>query len=137
MRSSKMWRYYSSLVERKAKRIRRTKRQLMAVGVGCLVLGLILGNVFGGMRQKKKMEKRTKGTIAEVRKEERQKTKEVQRELERVHQEYEEEEKELPWNMVLVNSSHPMEDGYVPELTEVAKGYSVDSRIAEPLNSML
>ena len=57
--------------------------------------------------------------------------------MERVHQEYEEEEKELPWNMVLVNSSHPMEDGYVPELTEVAKGYSVDSRIAEPLNSML
>lgn len=46
MRSSKMWRYYSSLVERKAKRIRRTKRQLMAVGVGCLVLGLILGNIF-------------------------------------------------------------------------------------------
>lgn len=137
MRSSKMWRYYSSLVERKVKRIRRTKRQLMAVGVGCLVLGLILGTVFGGMRQKKKTEKRTKETIAEVRKEERQKTKEVQRELERVHQEYEEEEKELPWNMVLVNSSHPMEDGYVPELTEVAKGYSVDSRIAEPLNSIL
>ena len=43
----------------------------------------------------------------------------------------------MPWNMVLVNSSHPMEDGYVQELTEVAKGYSVDSRIAEPLNSML
>lgn len=75
MRSSKMWRYYSSLVERKVKRIRRTKRQLMAVGVGCLVLGLILGTVFGGMRQKKKTEKRTKETIAEVRKEERQKRK--------------------------------------------------------------
>ncbi len=137
MRSSKMWRYYGGLVEKKIKRIRRTKRRLIVAGLGCLVLGLVFGNIFGSMRQKKKGDRQMKETIAEVRKEEGEKTKEIQKELERVHKEYAEQEKDLPWNLVLVNSFHPMQEGYVPELTEVAKGYSVDSRIAEPLKNML
>lgn len=41
------------------------------------------------------------------------------KELEQLQQKQAEQEEELPWNMVLVNSSHPMTEGYVPELTEV------------------
>lgn len=41
------------------------------------------------------------------------------------------------WTMVLVNDSHPVDAKYVPELTEIAPGYSVDSRIAEDAKQML
>ena len=48
-----------------------------------------------------------------------------------------EEEVELPWNMVLVNGEHPMEDGYVPQLKELEKGLSVDARIVDATKEML
>lgn len=47
------------------------------------------------------------------------------------------DEKQLPWYLVLVNYENPMEKGYVPELTDLKPGYSVDSRIADAANQML
>lgn len=44
---------------------------------------------------------------------------------------------DLPWNLTLVNENYPMKRNYVPELTEIEEGYSVDSRIADPLRKML
>lgn len=41
------------------------------------------------------------------------------------------------WNLVLVNKWNEMEAGYVPELTEVASGHKVDSRIADSLKDMI
>ncbi|CUX32160.1 M15 family metallopeptidase [Clostridium sp. C105KSO13] len=41
------------------------------------------------------------------------------------------------WALVLVNDSYPLDTKYVPELTEIASGYSVDTRIAEDTNKML
>ena len=137
MQISKVLRYYGGLVKRKIKRMSRKRKQIIVVGASCLVLGLVFGNIFGGIRQKKQAEKQIKKVTAQVQKEEQKKTKAVQKELEQLQQKQAEQEEELPWNMVLVNSSHPMTEGYVPELTEVADGYSVDSRIAEPLNNML
>ena len=137
MQISKVLRYYGGLVKRKIKRMSRKRKQIIVVGTSCLVLGLVFGNIFGGIRQKKQAEKQIKKVTAQVQKEEQKKTKAVQKELEQLQQKQAEQEEELPWNMVLVNSSHPMTEGYVPELTEVADGYSVDSRIAEPLNNML
>lgn len=44
---------------------------------------------------------------------------------------------ERPWNLVLVNDWHPMEEGYVPKLADVGNGHQVDERIAEALKKML
>ena len=45
--------------------------------------------------------------------------------------------KERPWNLVLVNDTHPMTEGYVPKLADVGNGHQVDERIADALNHML
>ena len=117
MQISKVLRYYGGLVKRKIKRMSRKRKQIIVVGTSCLVLGLVFGNIFGGIRQKKQAEKQIKKVTAQVQKEEQKKTKAVQKELEQLQQKQAEQEEELPWNMVLVNSSHPMTEGYVPELT--------------------
>lgn len=44
---------------------------------------------------------------------------------------------ELPWNLVLVNATHFMEEGYEPELAEIEYGMMVDARIVEDLKQML
>lgn len=41
------------------------------------------------------------------------------------------------WELVLVNKDYPLDKEYVPELTEVGDGKSVDSRIAEDTKAML
>lgn len=46
-------------------------------------------------------------------------------------------EQETDWNLVLVNKWNVMEEGYVPELTEIAEGHRVDSRIADSLRAMI
>lgn len=44
---------------------------------------------------------------------------------------------ELPWNLVLVNAVHFMEEGYEPQLAEIEYGMMVDARIVEDLKQML
>ena len=46
-------------------------------------------------------------------------------------------EQQDDWRLVLVNKWNEMEAGYVPELTELAEGHKVDSRIAESLMDMI
>lgn len=46
-------------------------------------------------------------------------------------------EKTRPWYLMLVNQSHPMEDGYVPELANIDDAHQVDARVLEPLQNML
>lgn len=46
-------------------------------------------------------------------------------------------EKTRPWYLMLVNQSHPMEDGYVPELANIDDSHQVDARVLEPLQNML
>ena len=41
------------------------------------------------------------------------------------------------WKLILVNDTHLLNKEYVPELTEVANGKSVDSRIADNVTRML
>ena len=41
------------------------------------------------------------------------------------------------WKLVLVNKWNPLEDGYAPELKEIASGHKVDSRIVESLSEMI
>ena len=60
MQISKVLRYYGGLVKRKIKRMSRKRKQIIVVGTSCLVLGLVFGNIFGGIRQKKQAEKQIK-----------------------------------------------------------------------------
>ena len=46
-------------------------------------------------------------------------------------------EETRPWYLMLVNQSHPMEDGYVPELANIDDANQVDARVLEPLQNML
>lgn len=46
-------------------------------------------------------------------------------------------EETRPWYLMLVNQSHPMEDGYVPELANIDDSHQVDVRVLEPLQNML
>lgn len=46
-------------------------------------------------------------------------------------------EETRPWYLMLVNQSHPMEDGYVPELANIDDFHQVDARVLEPLQNML
>ena len=46
-------------------------------------------------------------------------------------------QQEEDWKLVLVNKWNEMEEGYVPELTDVGDGHLVDSRIAESLKDMI
>lgn len=41
------------------------------------------------------------------------------------------------WELVLINNEYPLDMNYVPDLTEIAAGYSVDARIAEDTKEML
>ena len=47
------------------------------------------------------------------------------------------DEKTRPWNLMLINHSHPMEEGYVPELANIDEGHQVDKRVLKPLQEML
>ena len=44
---------------------------------------------------------------------------------------------ETDWWLVLVNARTPMEADYVPDLTQLSNGLSLDSRCVPPLNTML
>lgn len=46
-------------------------------------------------------------------------------------------EETRPWYLMLVNQSHPMKDGYVPELANIDDSHQVDVRVLEPLQKML
>lgn len=46
-------------------------------------------------------------------------------------------EETRPWYLMLVNQSHLMEDGYVPELANIDDSHQVDARVLEPLQNML
>ena len=47
------------------------------------------------------------------------------------------DEETRPWYLMLVNQSHPMEEGYVPELANIDDSHQVDARVLEPLQKML
>lgn len=46
-------------------------------------------------------------------------------------------EETRPWYLMLVNQSHPMQDGYVPELANIDDSHQVDARVLESLQNML
>lgn len=130
--------FLERFVQRVKNRIRymsREKKRLWLVGGIALVIGGLLGGKIGCVIEKNRAEKELKEVTMQIKEEGQERVSAIQDELDRA---LDDGQKELPWNLVLVNYNHPMEEGYkIPKLTELEPGYSVDSRIAEAANQML
>lgn len=127
-------------IRRKLRRMSPEKKRLIAVMMIALLVGGVAGNAIGRFAEQKKSEEKIAQATAKVKEEEQEKLSAVQNELEVLQSKVNtgsSEEQELPWYLVLVNRNNPMDEGYVPELTELTPGYSVDSRIADAANKML
>ena len=113
------------------------QKRLAMVAILAMIVGVMMGNGIGRASEKRKSEKKVQEAVAEVQKKAEEKLGSVEKELYDLQEELQENSEPLPWNLVLVNSWHPMEEGYVPELTEIQSGYSVDTRIANAARKML
>ena len=121
----------------KLRKMPKEHKRLAIYAIIALVLGGILGNGLGRAKEEKRSEKKIAQAVAEVQEKDDKKLKEVEKQLYDLKEQFHEEKVELPWNMVLVNGQHPMEEGYVPELMELEEGLSVDSRILDATKEML
>lgn len=132
---------FRRILMRMGKRIRRviatmkreTKR-LIIVATATFLVGTFLGGKISGSIEKQKADEELTRVTKELKEEGQSKVDDLQEELDEA---LNEEETKLPWYLVLVNSKNPMEEGYVPELTELEPDYSVDSRIADAAKKML
>lgn len=102
-----------------------------------LFIGALIGNGIGQASEKRRSQKQLEATVAEVKEEANKKTDSLEKKLFDLQEELNKSEEPLPWNLVLVNGTHLMEEGYVPELTEFEPGHSVDTRIANAVRKML
>lgn len=135
---------FRRLINRYIKRIRRNittmsreQRRLYTIAITCFLLGTVAAGFFVGNIGKKKSEEAVAKVTQELTEEGQKKIDALQEKLDKKEQQLSGEEIELPWYLVLVNYANPMEEGYVPELTDLKPGYSVDSRIAEAAKQML
>ena len=135
---------FKRLINRYIKRIRRNimamsreQRRLYSVAITCFVLGTVAAGVIIGNVEKKKSEETIAKVTEDLTKENQKKIDALQMKLDKTLQQQDEEQEELPWYLVLVNYSNPMEEGYLPTLKDLKPGYRVDARIADAANQML
>lgn len=114
----------------------RQKRTILVAVLGILA-GCFLGNKIGHASERKKTDKKIQEAVAEAQQKANEELGLVQKKLYDLQEELQDYSEGLPWNLVLVNGTHPMEEGYLPKLTEIQSGYSVDTRIADAVRSML
>ena len=129
-RVRKIWRMF---LKRVSQMKPSTKRAIALFVVGIL-LGGFLGNKIGCSTTAKKAEEEHAQAIKELKEGHAGEVANLEGQLEEA---LKEEEVVLPWYLVLVNDSHPMEDGYEPELVEVADDRYLDARIADAAKEML
>lgn len=101
------------------------------------MIGALLAGAIVLMIEERKTEKAIADVTGKLLEESERKIKALQKKLTKESVETEEETAPLPWNLVLVNYENLMENGYVPELTELEPGYKVDARIADAAKQML
>lgn len=121
----------------KLRRMSKEHKRLVIYSIIVLLIGGMLGSSIGRLKEEKRSEKKVAQAIAKVQEKEDKKLKEVEKQLYDLKEQMNEEEVKLPWNMVLVNGEHPMEEGYVPQLKELEEGLSVDARIVDAAKDML
>lgn len=106
------------------------KVRLVLVFLVVLVVGSFTGYMVGKHTAEKSAAENERRLVAEY----KEKTGSLETQLREAQIQNPEER---PWNLVLVNDWHPMEEGYVPKLADVGNGHQVDERIADALNQML
>lgn len=111
----------------------RIWKKMLTFGILTLIIGLSIGSSV----KQKKLEKEVAAAQETVRQEEQKKIDALQKKIDALQEETDDAVAALPWYLVLVNRDHPMEEGYVPDLTELANGYSVDARILDAAKEML
>lgn len=129
-RLRKVWR---KLLKRISQMKASTKRAIAIFMMGIL-LGSLLGNWIGTKVATKKAEEANALAISELKNSHDAEVADLEGQLQEA---LTEEEVELPWYLVLVNDKHPMEEGYKPELVQVAEDRYLDKRIADAAKEML
>lgn len=113
------------------------QKKLAIVAIIALTVGCFMGSGMGKASEKKRSKEKVQEAVAKVQKKADEKLDSMEKQLYDLQEELHDHSAELPWNLVLVNGSHPMKEAYVPELTEIQPGYSVDTRIANAARKML
>lgn len=124
-------------IRQKLKYLALPQRRLVLVALTTLISGCIMGNEVGRSIEAKQSEKKLEEAVAKVQQTAEDKLSLVEKQLYDLQGELKDNHVQYPWNLVLVNGSHPMEKGYVPKLKELQKGYSVDIRIVNAAKEML
>ncbi len=115
----------------------KEKKRLIINSAIALVIGILAGNGIGRAGEEKKSEQKVSQAVTKAQAKSDEKLRETEKQLYQLKEQLNQNEKELPWNMVLVNGEYPMEEGYIPELKELEEGLSVDVRICEAAKKML
>ena len=124
-------------IRRKIHKMSREQKRLTIIALFALAVGGIFGGTIGRCIEKKTSAEKVSAAVAETEREDKTKLDALQKQLYDLKEELNHDKENLPWNLVLVNYEHPMEEGYVPELKELEPGYAVDSRIADEAKKML
>ena len=124
-------------IRMKLRRMPKEHKRLVIYSIIVLFIGGMLGSSIGRSKEEKRSEKKVAQAVAKVQEKDDKKLKEIEKQLYDLKEQMDEEEVKLPWNMVLVNGDHPMEEGYVPQLKELEEGLSLDSRIIDAAKEML
>lgn len=124
-------------IRMKLRRMPKEHKRLVIYTIIVLLIGGMFGGSIGRSKEEKRSEKKVAQAVAKVQEKDDKKLKEVEKQLYDLKEQMDEEEVKLPWNMVLVNGDHPMEEGYVPQLKELEEGLSLDSRIIDAAKEML
>ena len=124
-------------IRMKLRRMPKEHKRLVIYSIIVLFIGGMLGSSIGRSKEEKRSEKKVAQAVAKVQEQDDKKIKEIEKQLYDLKEQMNEEEVKLPWNMVLVNGEHPMEDGYVPQLKELEEGLSLDARIIDAAKDML
>lgn len=124
-------------IRMKLRRMPKEHKRLVIYTIIVLLIGGMFGGSIGRSKEEKRSEKKVAQAVAKVQEKDDKKLKEVEKQLYDLKEQVNGEEVKLPWNMVLVNGDHPMEEGYVPQLKELEEGLSLDSRIIDAAKEML
>lgn len=124
-------------IRMKLRRMPKEHKRLVIYSIIVLFIGGMLGSSIGRSKEEKRSEKKVAQAVAKVQEKDDKKLKEIEKQLYDLKEQMNEEEVKLPWNMVLVNGDHPMEEGYVPQLKELEEGLSLDARIIDAAKEML
>lgn len=130
---------FKRLIKKTAHKLERVNRYQKVMIVLCIV-ALLAGGILGRTLGVKSVSKTLKQEADAQVKNAEAKAAKVQKELDDLKTASNidgQTNADRPWNLQLVNEENSMEESYEPELTEVATGYSVDSRIADATNEML